>query len=85
MYAEDPANRLWIDQIPYAGALIFGAYSGKPIIVNRLNLDLYLEGVLQPEMGRGPTASTSRSKPRRSQRVLMPCATSGSTSMPPGT
>jgi stage II sporulation protein D len=51
MYAEDPDHRLRIGKTPYAGALIFGTYSGKPIVVNRLNLDSYLEGVLQPEMG----------------------------------
>lgn len=51
MYTADSDRRLLIDKIPYHGALIFGRYNAKPIVVNRLNLDSYLTGVLTPELG----------------------------------
>ena len=51
MFAEDSRHRLVVDKIPYHGALIFGRHNGKPIVVNRLNLDQYLTGVLTPELG----------------------------------
>lgn len=51
MHTEDPTHRLFIGKIPYHGGLIFGRFASKPIVVNRLNLDEYLKGVLTPELG----------------------------------
>lgn len=45
-------HRIWLGDTPYHGCLIIGQndHSGLQI-VNRLNLDAYLEGVLTPELG----------------------------------
>ncbi len=51
LYTAHPDQRLWIGKMPYHGALVLGQFAGKPIVVNRLNLDRYLEGVLTPELG----------------------------------
>lgn len=51
LFSVESGDRLLIGKIPYHGALIFGEFNGKPIVVNRLNLDQYLKGVLTPELG----------------------------------
>lgn len=50
-YTEREDHRLFIEKTPYHGALIFGRFAGKPIVVNRLNMEQYLNGVLFSEMG----------------------------------
>lgn len=50
-YAEADGHRLFIEKTPYLGALIFGRFNGRPIVVNRLNMEQYLNGVLFSEMG----------------------------------
>ncbi|MEW5700750.1 MAG: SpoIID/LytB domain-containing protein [Candidatus Zixiibacteriota bacterium] len=52
IHPEDPDQRLWLDGRPYYGCLVIGTANAKLLqIVNRLNLDRYLEGVLTPELG----------------------------------
>lgn len=43
--------RLLIGRIPYDGALLIGYYAGEPQLINRINLERYLTGVLTPELG----------------------------------
>jgi stage II sporulation protein D len=46
------AGKLWLNRHPYYGVLIFGFRpNGSLIVINRLNLDTYLDGVLTPELG----------------------------------
>jgi stage II sporulation protein D len=46
------AGKLWLNRRPYYGVLIFGFRSnGSLMVINRLNLDTYLDGVLTPELG----------------------------------
>ena len=52
VHPADSANRMWINDKPFYGALIIGRNArGKSRLVNRLNLDVYLTGVLTPELG----------------------------------
>ena len=48
----DGGDRLTLHDRPYYGTLLFGwTTKREPLIVNRLNLDTYLTGVLTPELG----------------------------------
>jgi stage II sporulation protein D len=50
--ASGQVGKLWLNGRPYFGVLIFGFGSnGSLTVINRLNLDTYLEGVLTPELG----------------------------------
>jgi stage II sporulation protein D len=51
LFSQEPGHRLLVGKTPYHGTLIFGRFANKPIVVNRLNLDEYLTGVLTPELG----------------------------------
>ena len=51
LFSVVPGGRLLVGKTPYYGTLIFGQFNKKPIVVNRLNLDKYLAGVLTPELG----------------------------------
>lgn len=49
--AEQP-GKLWLNGRPYYGVLIIGLGQDTPLtIINRLDLDTYLDGVLTPELG----------------------------------
>jgi len=49
--AEQP-GKLWLNRLPYYGMLIIGLGPRRSLtIINRLNLDTYLDGVLTPELG----------------------------------
>jgi stage II sporulation protein D len=51
LFSLESNHRLLVGKIPYHGTLIFGRFNNQPIVVNRLNLDHYLNGVLTPELG----------------------------------
>lgn len=50
--AANQPGKLWLNHRPYYGVLIVGlGDNGSLTIINRLNLDTYLDGVLTPELG----------------------------------
>ncbi|HUU45759.1 MAG TPA: SpoIID/LytB domain-containing protein [Acidobacteriota bacterium] len=52
IHTTDAGDKLTINDKPYYGTLIFGwSKDREPLVVNRLNLDTYLTGVLTPELG----------------------------------
>jgi stage II sporulation protein D len=51
LYAVDERSRIRINGDPYYGSFIFGFENGNLRLINRLNLEQYLKGVLTPELG----------------------------------
>jgi len=49
---SERTEKLWLNGQPYFGTLTFGlGPNGSMTVINRLNLDTYLTGVLTPELG----------------------------------
>ncbi|MBI3872813.1 MAG: SpoIID/LytB domain-containing protein [candidate division Zixibacteria bacterium] len=52
IYGTGSEDLLWLGDAPYHGALIIGRDDHQgTLVVNRLNLDAYLAGVVSPELG----------------------------------
>lgn len=52
VHPADSTSRIWINNTPYFGTIVLGAKpDGSAMVINRLNLDHYLTGVLTPELG----------------------------------